>query len=221
MVSVMGKKAEERRKQILRAAFQAVSEKGFDSVTLQDIADYADVSKGVTSYYFQNKEDVFYHLLEWVTGKIYQHEYAAISKEHTALGKLRAYVYAAFASPADNRKFYRVYLEFLAQANHNDQFRKVNDQFYENCWSIGREIIELGQKEGTFSNINIEKASYAIRALIDGSLIQWLMRNNDELHAFYRDNCVETISTYLTNKHIQTAEPTVSPSLNEKNDLIV
>ncbi|WP_102692381.1 TetR/AcrR family transcriptional regulator [Rummeliibacillus pycnus] len=197
----MSNKAEERREQILRAAFQAVSDKGYHSVTLQDIADYADVSKGVTSYYFQNKEDVFGHLLEWVTEKIYRNENEAIRKKHTAIEKLQAYVNAAFSNPNDNRKFYRVYLEFLAQANHNKQFRLTNNQFYENCWSIGREIIKQGQKEGTFALVDIDQASYAIRALIDGSLIQWLMRNDDQLHAFYRDNCFKTIYSYLTNKN--------------------
>ncbi|USK68898.1 TetR/AcrR family transcriptional regulator [Peribacillus asahii] len=216
----MNNKAEKRREQILRAAFQAVSEKGFHSVTLQDIADYADVSKGVTSYYFQNKEDVFRHLLEWVTEKIYKNEHAAISKEHNALDKLRAYVYAAFANPSDNRKFYRVYLEFLAQANHNEQFRQTNDQFYENCWSIGREIIQLGQKEGTFANVDIDKASYTIRALIDGSLIQWLMQNNDQLHTFYRDNCLETLSNYLTNKNNQNSNQLSFTSEEEKGTTI-
>jgi TetR/AcrR family fatty acid metabolism transcriptional regulator len=50
----MKKKAEERREQILRAAFQAVSDKGYEAVTLQDIADYSGVCKGVTNYYFKN-----------------------------------------------------------------------------------------------------------------------------------------------------------------------
>ncbi|MBT2739047.1 TetR/AcrR family transcriptional regulator [Bacillus sp. ISL-7] len=217
----MSNRAEKRRKQILLAAFQAVYEKGYDSVTLQDIADYAEVSKGVTSYYFANKEDVFYHLLEWITAKIYQNEHKAINEEKTALGKLRAYVNAAFLSPNENRKFYRVYLEFLAKANHNDQFRKINDQFYENCWSIGREIIQLGQKEETFANVDINKAAYVIRALIDGSLIQWLMRNNDELHKFYRDNCFETISSYLTNINIQNTDQLIPESSNEKKGLII
>ena len=196
----MSNKAEKRREQILRAAFQAVSDKGFHSVTLQDIADYADVSKGVTSYYFQNKEDVFGHLLEWVTEKIYRNENEAIGKEHSAIDKLRAYVNAAFTNPSDNRKFYRVYLEFLAQANHNEHFRQTNNQFYENCWSIGRQIIKQGQEEGSFAQGDIDKASYSIRALIDGSLIQWLMRNDDQLHGFYRDNCFETIYNFLANK---------------------
>ncbi|MEH7148613.1 TetR family transcriptional regulator C-terminal domain-containing protein, partial [Priestia megaterium] len=84
--------------------------------------------------------------------------------------------------------------------NHNEKFRQTNEKFYENCWSIGREIIQLGQQEGIFSDVDVNKASYTIRALIDGSLIQWLMRDNDDLHDFYRDNCFETLSNYLMNK---------------------
>ncbi|MGX9135162.1 TetR/AcrR family transcriptional regulator [Rummeliibacillus sp. JY-2-4R] len=193
-------KAEKRREQILRAAFQAVSDKGFHNVTLQDIANYAEVSKGVTSYYFQNKEDVFYHLLKWVTEKIYKKENEAISQENNAVDQLRAYVNAAFSNPGENRKFYRVYLEFLAQANNNEQFRETNIQFYENCWSIGRQIIKKGQEEGKFADMDIDQATYSIRAFIDGSLIQWLMRNDDGLHSYYRDTCFKTIYRFLTNK---------------------
>ncbi|MFM1655764.1 hypothetical protein ACI7RC_27240 [Brevibacillus sp. B_LB10_24] len=38
-----------------------------------------------------------------------------------------------------------------------------------------------------------------IRAMIDGCLIQWLMRNHEELHEFYRNTCFEAIANYLTN----------------------
>ncbi|WP_186668442.1 TetR/AcrR family transcriptional regulator [Sporosarcina sp. BP05] len=196
----MNNRAEERRKQVLRATLQAICDKGFSAVTLQDIADYADVSKGVISYYFKNKEDVFYHLLEWMTDRIFQSEYAAIQKESNAIDKMRAYVNAAFKNPEDNRIFYRVYLEFLAQVNQNERFREVNNTFYKNCWFIGSEIIQKGKSEGIFTNVEIESGSHMIRALIDGCLLQWLMRDDETLHSYYRDNCYETIITYLNNK---------------------
>lgn len=196
----MNAKAEERRKQVLRATLKAIGEKGFNAVTLQDIADYADVSKGVISYYFKNKEDVFYHLLEWMTDRIFQNEYAAIQKEELAIDKMRAYVNAAFKSPEDNRIFYSVYLEFLAQVNQNERFREVNNTFYKNCWFIGSEIIQKGKSEGFFETIEIESGSHMIRALIDGCLLQWLMRDDPSLHSHYRENCFETIVTYLNYK---------------------
>ncbi|AJY75529.1 TetR/AcrR family transcriptional regulator [Paenibacillus beijingensis] len=198
----MGRVATQRRNQILRATLQAISDKGFDAVTLQDIADYAEVSKGVPNYYFENKDDVFYHLFEWLTEKIYKNESEAIAKETSAVDKLRAYVNSAFVSPNDNKRFFKVYLDFLSKASRNARLREINQKFYENCWTIGKEIVLLGQQEGAFSSVNADHASVTIRALIDGSLIQWLMRDDEsiELHQFYRETCYQTLLSYLTNK---------------------
>lgn len=192
------KKSEEKQKMILYAAFQAVSELGFDSVTLQIIADYAQVSKGVVHYYFESKETVLIELLKWLTAKIYKKECAAIELEETAIKKLQAYIGSAFVSPEKNRTFYRVYLDFLAKASRNPQYREINQQFYDNCSTIGKQIIELGQQEGNFiANLSAEQTAPKIRAVIDGYLIQWLMTDRDDLHDFYREACMETILSML------------------------
>lgn len=196
----MSKKAEQRRKQILKAAFQAAIEKGYESVTLQDIADYAEVSKGVTNYYFKNKADVFTHLFEWITTRIYEKEAESINEQNTAIEKLEAYINKVFISPEQNRNFYRVYLDFLAQTKNNDRYKEINQQFYENCWSIGRNIIKEGLQEDVFKVDNIEQAAISIRCIIDGSLIQWLMRDDDELHTYYRTVCYESILQILNDK---------------------
>lgn len=202
----MQRRANERRNQILRATFKAIAKKGFGSVTLQDIADFSGVSKGVTNYYFKNKEDVFYYLFSWITERIYENERTAVDASSGALNKLKAYVNAAFASPKKNKEFYRVYLEFLAHANHNERYRDINYQFYQNCWGIGKEIVVCGKEEGIFYVVDHEKAAVTIRAMIDGSLIQWLMRNHDELHEYYRNTCFEAIANYLTNAEPQVYE---------------
>lgn len=196
----MQKRANERRNQILRATFKAIAKKGFNSVTLQDIADYSGVSKGVTNYYFKNKEDVFHYLFSWITERIYENEHSAVEACSGALNKLKAYVNAAFASPKKNKEFYRVYLEFLAHANHNERYREVNYQFYQNCWRIGKGIVQQGKAEGIFHVDDEDKAAVTIRAMIDGSLIQWLMRNQDELHEYYRNTCFEAIANDLSNR---------------------
>lgn len=199
-------KKEQRRRQILLAAFNAVADKGFEQVTLQDIADYGNTSKGVTNYYFKNKESVFSHLLSWITKKIYENEKSAIDGQTEALDKLKAYINAAFASPEENKKFYRVYLEFISQANFNEDFREINYAFYENCWGLGREIVETGIEEGVFPEVDVEKAPKTIRAMIDGFLIQWIMINDDELHNFYKNGCLEAIERYLTSNNVVEVE---------------
>ncbi|BCB04200.1 TetR/AcrR family transcriptional regulator [Bacillus sp. KH172YL63] len=193
----MSNKAQQRRKQILRAAFQAATEKGYESVTLQDIADYADVSKGVTNYYFENKADVFVHLFEWITTRIYAKEAESIRGKDTAIEKLEAYIKQVFISPDENRSFYRVYLDFLAQVKNDHRYGEINQQFYHNCRTVTEEIISQGIEEGVFTVDNIEQSVISIRCIIDGSLIQWLMKDDDNLHDFYRTLCFESILRLL------------------------
>jgi TetR/AcrR family fatty acid metabolism transcriptional regulator len=187
----------ERREEILEATFEEISEKGFSAVTLQDIADRAGVSKGVISYYFENKDEVFLSLLRWVTERIHHKERKAVQRAEGALAKLSAYVNAAFSSPAENRRFYRVYMDFLALGTRDARYRRINEEFYERCWSIGREIVEAGVKEGTFPPQDAARAGYLIRATIDGCLINWLMRDEDRLHETYRILCLETVVAFL------------------------
>lgn len=196
----MSQKSEQRRHQILKAAFQVVAEKGYDSVTLQDIADYAGVSKGVSNYYFKNKADVFTHLFEWVTTRIFEKETNSVNKKETALEKLEAYINQVFTSPEENKTFYRIYLDFLAQVPNNEQYKAINQTFYENCWSISRSIIKQGIDEKVFKVDDIEQSSISIRCIIDGSLIQWLMRDDNHLHTYYKDMCYHSILQILNAK---------------------
>lgn len=193
------KKSEEKRKQILHAAFRALSERGYDAVTLQTIADHAEVSKGVVHYYFESKEAVLVELLEWLTGRISAKEQSAVGEQHTATGKLTAYIGTAFPGPAQNRAFYRVYLDFLARASRIPVYREINQRFYESCAGISTEVLTLGQQEGIFSKeLSPEKTAPVIRAIIDGCLIQWLMADKDELHEVFKDSCYTAIMKVLS-----------------------
>jgi AcrR family transcriptional regulator len=50
---------EEARKRILDAALEVVKKKGYQSITLDDIAGEVGVTKGTLYLYFRNKEDLF------------------------------------------------------------------------------------------------------------------------------------------------------------------
>ncbi|MFP3472090.1 TetR family transcriptional regulator C-terminal domain-containing protein, partial [Micrococcus sp. SIMBA_144] len=80
-----------------------------------------------------------------------------------------------FVSAEENEKFYRVYLDFLAQATKNNRYREINARFYQNCASISKEILMQGAKEKTFVVNDFETAGRAIRTMIDGYMIQWMM----------------------------------------------
>ena len=57
---------EEKRKKIREAAAQLFSEKGFENTTTRDIAGAAGINNAALYYYFDNKEQLLYQILEEV-----------------------------------------------------------------------------------------------------------------------------------------------------------
>ena len=60
----LGKKEEQRKNQIIQAAFDVISSKGYNNFTIEDIANQAGLSKGGVLHYFKAKEDILIFLLE-------------------------------------------------------------------------------------------------------------------------------------------------------------
>jgi AcrR family transcriptional regulator len=57
-------KADQRKSRILRAAAHLISRKSYLETTMDEIAEAAKVSKGGMYYYFPNKSDVLFHILD-------------------------------------------------------------------------------------------------------------------------------------------------------------
>jgi AcrR family transcriptional regulator len=58
------RKKQQTRQQIAEAALRLFAERGFDAVTVADVARAADVSEGTVFNYFPRKEDLFYAQME-------------------------------------------------------------------------------------------------------------------------------------------------------------
>jgi AcrR family transcriptional regulator len=60
----MGRKAKDpevRRQEIIDAAQQLFTQKGFDQTSVSDITDLVGLSHGAFFYYFKSKNDLFIH----------------------------------------------------------------------------------------------------------------------------------------------------------------
>src|SRR5688572_5794410 len=103
MASRAGTHEAERRLALLKAAFREIGEKGFSAVTLDDIARRAAVSKGVTLYYFESKEELFRELFRWLIDSILDRMSEAVDGAEDPVAKVRALVALIFPSPSKNR----------------------------------------------------------------------------------------------------------------------
>jgi len=188
----------ERRLALLKAAFREVAEKGFSEVTLDHIARRAGVSKGVTLYYFDSKEELFRELFAWLIDSIHGRMREAVAAESDPVGKVRALVALIFPSPSKNRAFFRAFVDFCGLAARRDSFREVNERFYAGCRQIDGGIVEEGMRRGVFAVRDAQEAGSTMRAIFDGLMMQWLAEKDPEAtFAAYRDRCERQILNYL------------------------
>lgn len=188
----------DRRLSLLKAAFREVAEKGFSRVTLDDIARRAGVSKGVTLYYFDSKEELFLALFGWLIDSIHQRMREAVASAEDPVEKVRALVALIFPSPSKNRAFFRAYVDFCGLASRHESFREVGERFYTGCRTIDAGIVEEGVRRGAFLRRDPNEAGSAMRAIFDGLMMQWLTERDPEASfEDYRRRCERELLQYL------------------------
>ena len=188
----------ERRLALLKAAFREVAEKGFSEVTLDDIARRAGVSKGVTLYYFDSKDELFRELFGWLIDSIHERMREAVASVEDPVEKVRALVALIFPSASKNRAFFRAFVDFCGLACRREAFRLVNERFYAGCREIDGGIVEDGMRRGVFVVRDPKEAGSTIRAIFDGLMMQWLSEKDPEAtFGVYRDRCEREILNYL------------------------
>ncbi|HEY6051546.1 MAG TPA: TetR/AcrR family transcriptional regulator [Thermoanaerobaculia bacterium] len=188
----------ERRKALLKAAFREVAERGFSNVTLDDIAARAGVSKGVTLYYFDSKEDLFRELFSWMIDSIHGRMREAVAAVDDPIEKVRALVSLIFPSPSKNRAFFRAYVDFCGLAARRESFRQIDERFYVGCAEIDRGIVEEGMRRGAFRIGDPAESASTLRAIFDGLMLQWLAEKDPEsTFEKYRDRCERELLHYL------------------------
>ena len=121
--------AEATRNDVLRAALQVFSEKGYAAATLEDIADRAGVTRGAIYWHFDNKADLYNQSLE---------EFSKLSSQIVA----RA-IEAGGSMPAILK---RIFVDLLHAVEHNRELRAALELELFNTGRIP-ELVEGRQKQ--------------------------------------------------------------------------
>ncbi|HEX9038650.1 MAG TPA: TetR/AcrR family transcriptional regulator [Ktedonobacterales bacterium] len=186
-----------KQAQILRSAYKVMGEAGA-SFSLQEVADDAGVSKALLIYHFKSKESLTLATLEWTLKRVAARVSQAIDPIQTAEAKVETMLDAIFSRPDQNRHFYLVYADLLGHAARLESYSAVASTFHETVNGMYASVAALGMREGVFPPRDPQVAALAMRALIDGMFLQWLLeRDWRGTHATYRATCKQAILAYL------------------------
>jgi len=207
---VDNKLRERRRETLIRAGYAEILDRGISATTLDSVVARAGSSKGGALYYFPSKDDLIYSVLEWLLvqldatlDEVVQGGNSAATLDEVVQGgnsaraQLAAELEVLFHSVEVNRKFFRVFFDYLGLGVRSERFRALFASFFERCRRRDATLIEEGMRQRQFRRVSPAAAAATIRALVDGYCLQWLMGGDELPLEAYRDRCRAVLGSYL------------------------
>ncbi|MBA3362130.1 MAG: TetR family transcriptional regulator [Acidimicrobiia bacterium] len=188
-----------REIEIIRSAYRVMARRGSHRLSLQDIADEAGVSKGLLLYHFGSKDNLLLESMQWAlerTAERILKRMASAADSREALGAL---IEAVFVSPEANRDFYLFYLDLVEHLARVPSFSTLSSMLHEKINGLYAAVIETGRARGIFAVGDVDIAARNMRALIEGTFLQWLQTSGwRRNHRQWRDDCQQALIKLLS-----------------------
>lgn len=166
--------ADQRRVQMLHAALEVISERGYADTRITDVAERAGVSPALVIYYFKTKDQLLTDAIRHYEDTWYavgQRRMASMPSAAARLEELVAMTCLAEADPAPGT-FALLWLDFWAQAARNEAVAGVRRKSDERWRDAIASLVREGLKAGEFRDIDADGFAIYLSTLLDGLTIQ-------------------------------------------------
>ena len=170
--------SQERKDQIMNAAEEVFSKKGFSDARMDDIAGETGLSKGTLYLYYKSKDDLIIAILD----RIFQREFKAF--ENIDLSKISAseaiWTFTDRTSK-DVKMMMRILpitYEFMGLAFRNKFVQKTFKTYLNHYMDILIPIIQHGIDSGEFHSADAKEIAIAMGAIMEGTLLLWVYDNS-------------------------------------------
>jgi AcrR family transcriptional regulator len=163
--------AAETRLRLFRCALQLFAERGFASVTVEQITEAADVGKGTFFNYFESKEHVLGVMAEIQRGKVREALSAACEGGPAIYSVLHRLMQRLTEEPGRSPSLARAFISsFLA----SERVRVIIERNMREGRGMIAEVVAAGQERGEIdSRLNKEKVAMQFQQSCMGTVLLW------------------------------------------------
>ncbi len=185
----------EKRRQrgdMLAAALELFSEKGYHHVSMKAIAKRAEFALGTVYRFFSNKEDLYKAAMREKAGEYHRTLTDALSGEQDVLAALNGYISAKAKIFAPNAEVFYLYfaetggISFNLRAGLHKEIGQLHDDLIERLASV----MGKGVRARILRDLDPHDMAVALEGLTNAFLLSWL--KNPERHPY--DESISTIS---------------------------
>jgi len=170
--------SEERKDQIMNAAEEVFSQKGFSDARMDDIAEETGLSKGTLYLYYKSKDDLIIAILD----RIFQREFRAFENlDLSSMSATEAVWMFTDTTIKDIKVMMRllpITYEFMGLAFRNKLVQKTFKTYLNYYLDLLIPIIQHGIDSGEFRPANAKEVAIAMGAIMEGTLLLWVYDNS-------------------------------------------
>ena len=176
-----------QRAEMLTAALELFSERGYHGVSMHEIAKKAEFAIGTVYRFFKNKEDLYKALMMETAAEYHALLKDALSKEGGTLGVLRGYIRAKAGVFAESAAALRLYVaetrgaSFNIRAGLDEDIRRLYEEVVERLASV----LERGVAEGVLRKLDPYYMAVAVDGMTNAFLFCWL--EDPERHPYEKN----------------------------------
>jgi AcrR family transcriptional regulator len=165
--------ADQRRVQMLHAALEVISARGYADTRIADVAERAGVSPALVIYYFKTKDQLLTEAIRHYEDTWYTVGQARMQGLPTAAARLEEFVAMSCLSESDPEpdSSWQLWLDFWAQAARNEEVASVRQKSDERWRDVISALVQEGQAAGEFRQIEPESFAICLSTLLDGFTI--------------------------------------------------
>ena len=169
----MGNDRENRKNQILNAAFEVFVKKGYAKTTMDDIVASSKLSKGALYHYYKSKKELFLSLIDHWEIYTFKDFYDKKSQNTKASDILRFFGENVINTLNEKKHAYIAEIEFRAMSNQDAEIKKRSNILYGKLLELFEKVVKKGIKENEFKDLDVRKTSMAFLAIFQS--ITWFV----------------------------------------------
>ncbi len=143
--------ADQRREQMLRAALQVISERGYPETRIADVAERIGISPALVIYYFKTKDQLLTEAIRYSEDTWYANGQRRMAELPTAVARIEEIVAMSCLPEADPDadSSWLIWLDFWAQAARNAEVAAVRQKSDERWREQISTLVQAASRPGS------------------------------------------------------------------------
>jgi AcrR family transcriptional regulator len=166
--------ADQRREQMLRAALEVISDRGYADTRIADVAERIGISPALVIYYFKTKDQLLTEAIRYSEDTWYAQGQRRLSELPTAAAQIEEAVAMSCLPEADPEPHdsWLLWLDFWAVAARNPEVAELRRMADARWRTLISGLVRSGQEAGEFSPVDADDFAITLDALLDGLAVQ-------------------------------------------------